>query len=161
MCIRDRHPGGRTGSRAARAAPGRPLPRGAGRGVPQVVRPAARHAGRGRAADRCPSDPVVVERRDAHGARERARPAGRQGSGADVTDLDSAVWPMGVTRAAGGVLAVGGVDARALAAEYGTPAWVVDETDFRARAAAFRLSLIHISEPTRLGMISYAVFCLK
>jgi len=23
-----------------------------------------------------------------------------------------------------------------------------------------RLSLIHISEPTRLGMISYAVFCL-
>ena len=25
----------------------------------------------------------------------------------------------------------------------------------------FVLSLIHISEPTRLGMISYAVFCLK
>src|SRR5450759_5702474 len=25
----------------------------------------------------------------------------------------------------------------------------------------FELSLIHISEPTRLGMISYAVFCLK
>src|SRR5659263_713192 len=24
-----------------------------------------------------------------------------------------------------------------------------------------KLSLIHISEPTRLGMISYAVFCLK
>src|SRR5450756_1360293 len=27
--------------------------------------------------------------------------------------------------------------------------------------AGQRLSLIHISEPTRLGMISYAVFCLK
>eukprot|EP00825_Cyclidium_porcatum_P032182 TRINITY_DN34342_c0_g1_i1.p1 TRINITY_DN34342_c0_g1~~TRINITY_DN34342_c0_g1_i1.p1 ORF type:complete len:128 (-),score=12.54 TRINITY_DN34342_c0_g1_i1:11-394(-) len=27
--------------------------------------------------------------------------------------------------------------------------------------APFYLSLIHISEPTRLGMISYAVFCLK
>src|SRR5450756_2897454 len=25
----------------------------------------------------------------------------------------------------------------------------------------YSLSLIHISEPTRLGMISYAVFCLK
>ena len=25
----------------------------------------------------------------------------------------------------------------------------------------YLLSLIHISEPTRLGMISYAVFCLK
>src|SRR5450759_2330093 len=27
--------------------------------------------------------------------------------------------------------------------------------------APIGLSLIHISEPTRLGMISYAVFCLK
>src|SRR5665648_1223210 len=27
--------------------------------------------------------------------------------------------------------------------------------------APYQLSLIHISEPTRLGMISYAVFCLK
>ena len=27
--------------------------------------------------------------------------------------------------------------------------------------AAYRLSLIHISEPTRLLSISYAVFCLK
>src|SRR5450759_139335 len=28
-------------------------------------------------------------------------------------------------------------------------------------ATVINLSLIHISEPTRLGMISYAVFCLK
>src|SRR5450756_2702055 len=28
-------------------------------------------------------------------------------------------------------------------------------------AESLDLSLIHISEPTRLGMISYAVFCLK
>ena len=28
-------------------------------------------------------------------------------------------------------------------------------------SSIFTLSLIHISEPTRLGMISYAVFCLK
>src|SRR5450756_1520241 len=42
-------------------------------------------------------------------------------------------------------------------------------TDRRAEDRAGRtkredvqgLSLIHISEPTRLGMISYAVFCLK
>ena len=32
--------------------------------------------------------------------------------------------------------------------------------DARKRAV-LNLSLIHISEPTRLGMISYAVFCLK
>ena len=30
--------------------------------------------------------------------------------------------------------------------------WLLDQAE---------LSLIHISEPTRLGMISYAVFCLK
>src|SRR5450759_939667 len=29
------------------------------------------------------------------------------------------------------------------------------------RVMLIDLSLIHISEPTRLGMISYAVFCLK
>src|SRR5450756_2787931 len=33
--------------------------------------------------------------------------------------------------------------------------------DPRSGIATFKLSLIHISEPTRLGMISYAVFCLK
>src|SRR5450759_1341370 len=31
----------------------------------------------------------------------------------------------------------------------------------RRRRQGQYLSLIHISEPTRLGMISYAVFCLK
>src|SRR5450756_1119150 len=32
---------------------------------------------------------------------------------------------------------------------------------YRPNGEPFLLSLIHISEPTRLGMISYAVFCLK
>src|SRR5665648_1227026 len=35
------------------------------------------------------------------------------------------------------------------------------ERKFRSPRDAIDLSLIHISEPTRLGMISYAVFCLK
>ena len=35
-----------------------------------------------------------------------------------------------------------------------------NEEEFR-KNALLELSLIHISEPTRLGMISYAVFCLK
>ena len=30
-----------------------------------------------------------------------------------------------------------------------------------SKSKGYMLSLIHISEPTRLGMISYAVFCLK
>src|SRR5450756_2957041 len=40
------------------------------------------------------------------------------------------------------------------------PAALHTITGASARAAV-NLSLIHISEPTRLGMISYAVFCLK
>src|SRR5450756_3095605 len=35
------------------------------------------------------------------------------------------------------------------------------EKEYARCVTALNLSLIHISEPTRLGMISYAVFCLK
>ena len=35
------------------------------------------------------------------------------------------------------------------------------ELQRKYEASLQELSLIHISEPTRLGMISYAVFCLK
>src|SRR5450756_2862727 len=39
---------------------------------------------------------------------------------------------------------------------------VGDDPQLRTqRCRGLGLSLIHISEPTRLGMISYAVFCLK
>src|SRR5450756_2716651 len=43
-------------------------------------------------------------------------------------------------------------------AEAGLPVICVETRHMRA---VLKLSLIHISEPTRLGMISYAVFCLK
>src|SRR5659263_435718 len=48
----------------------------------------------------------------------------------------------------------------ATTAVAGSPAttWGIQRTSPTRR---LRLSLIHISEPTRLGMISYAVFCLK
>jgi len=42
-----------------------------------------------------------------------------------------------------------------------TPACTTEFVAFAKRYEDFKLSLIHISEPTRLGMISYAVFCLK
>ena len=48
------------------------------------------------------------------------------------------VWSATVARSHDGALTVGGCDARALAAEYGTPLYVVDEADFRSRAAGFR-----------------------
>lgn len=48
------------------------------------------------------------------------------------------VWSKSVKRGADGGIQVGGVDVRTLAAEYGTPLYVVDEADMRGRAAAFR-----------------------
>jgi len=48
------------------------------------------------------------------------------------------VWPSGAVRGADGAVRIGGVDLRDVAAEFGTPAYVLDEADFRARARAFR-----------------------
>jgi diaminopimelate decarboxylase len=56
---------------------------------------------------------------------------------ADVNALVPHLWPRTVTRTAAGDLAVGGVSVRALAAEYGTPAYVLDEDDLRARCREF------------------------
>ncbi len=52
-------------------------------------------------------------------------------------DLDPGVWPRTARRGADGVLEVGGVDVRVLAEEFGTPAYVLDETDFRERCRAW------------------------
>lgn len=49
----------------------------------------------------------------------------------------SHVWPLGTTLDADGVLQLGGCDARALAREFGTPAYVVAEDDLRTRARRF------------------------
>ncbi|WP_282202545.1 diaminopimelate decarboxylase [Kitasatospora fiedleri] len=57
---------------------------------------------------------------------------------ADLNALDPKVWSRTVARDAEGVATVGGVDVRTLAAEFGTPAYVMDEADFRARARAWR-----------------------
>ncbi|CAM3138957.1 diaminopimelate decarboxylase [Stackebrandtia soli] len=56
----------------------------------------------------------------------------------DVNDLLPQLWASTVERDAGGVVNVGGISVVDLAAEFGTPIYVVDETDFRERLAAFK-----------------------
>ncbi len=56
----------------------------------------------------------------------------------DTNALVASLWPTHVSRGADGVLDVAGVTATELANEFGTPAYVIDEDDFRARARAFR-----------------------
>ncbi|GLH95707.1 diaminopimelate decarboxylase [Phytohabitans aurantiacus] len=55
----------------------------------------------------------------------------------DVNALVPHLWPTGVARAADGALAVGDLSVRALAEEFGTPAYVLDEGDMRARCRDF------------------------
>jgi diaminopimelate decarboxylase len=50
-------------------------------------------------------------------------------------------WPAHAVRGADGAVRVAGVDVRDLAATQGTPAYVLDEADFRARARAWRTAL--------------------
>ena len=58
---------------------------------------------------------------------------------ADLNRLDPKVWSQTVVRDAGsGVVSVGGLDVQALAEEFGTPAYILDEQDFRARCRAWR-----------------------
>ena len=56
----------------------------------------------------------------------------------DVNALVPMLWPANVARAGDGVMQVGGVPVDELATRFGTPAYVLDEADMRARAAAFR-----------------------
>ncbi len=66
--------------------------------------------------------------------------------------LDPQVWPAGAARSAGAgltqrAISIGGLDVRDLAAEFGTPLFVLDEADFRSRAAAFREAYQHDDVP--------------
>ncbi|MEU1801401.1 diaminopimelate decarboxylase [Streptomyces sp. NPDC019937] len=57
---------------------------------------------------------------------------------ADLNQLDARVWSRTVTRNDEGVVSVGGIDVATLAERFGTPAYFLDEDDFRARCRAWR-----------------------
>ena len=56
----------------------------------------------------------------------------------DVNALVPLLWSTSARKNLRGALEVGGVDLRGVVAEYGSPAYILDEADFRTRAAAFR-----------------------
>ncbi|MGH3264745.1 MAG: diaminopimelate decarboxylase, partial [Trebonia sp.] len=55
---------------------------------------------------------------------------------ADLNVLHEAIWPRG-TRRVDGVLTLGGIDVRDLAARWGTPTLLMDEADVRSRAREY------------------------
>ncbi len=56
----------------------------------------------------------------------------------DVNLLVPTLWSATAVKNDDGALEIGGVDLRDVVAEHGSPAYVLDEVDFRARAGAFR-----------------------
>jgi diaminopimelate decarboxylase len=56
----------------------------------------------------------------------------------DVNELVPALWAESVRRDATGALSIAGSDVRQLVGEFGSPLYVLDEADFRRRAATFR-----------------------
>jgi diaminopimelate decarboxylase len=82
-----------------------------------------------------PAGPRHAE--EIHHSGVPARPQTAQ----ELLRLAPNVWPRNAVRGDDGVVSVAGVSLRSLAYEYGTPVFVIDEDDFRARcreiAAAF------------------------
>jgi diaminopimelate decarboxylase len=79
----------------------------------------------------------------AHEAGALHADIGHQGPGwlrtpEDVNALLPQLWPRTVRRTDAGALTIGGVDVREIARRHGTPAYVLDEADFRARCREFR-----------------------
>ena len=67
--------------------------------------------------------------------------------------IDPQIWPATARRDATGTLVIGGISVLDLAATHGTPALILDEADFRARAAAFQSAYTDRDVP---GSVSFA-----
>jgi diaminopimelate decarboxylase len=61
----------------------------------------------------------------------------RPSTSEELNNLPAEVWPRNADRNPQGVVEFAGLDVRDLAQTYGTPLFIVDEADFRARCAEF------------------------
>ncbi len=103
----------------------------------------------------------------------RAHPAGPQhaekllptttigplpGSAGEQDELPGHVWPRGISRDERGALSFAGVSAIDLAENHATPLFVVDEADFRSRAAEYAAAF---GEPARVHYAAKAFLCAR
>jgi diaminopimelate decarboxylase len=76
----------------------------------------------------------------------------------DLDRLHPQVWPRGAARGQDGVVRFAGLDARDLAEEHGTPLFVLDEADFRARCAEYAAAF---GDPASVHYASKAFLCTE
>ena len=74
----------------------------------------------------------------------------------DVNTLIDGLWSRTTRRTVDGAVEVGGVDVRRIAEEVGTPAFVLDEDDFRRRARRFRDAFAEAFRPHAGADVYYA-----
>ncbi|HLQ80317.1 MAG TPA: diaminopimelate decarboxylase [Brachybacterium sp.] len=74
----------------------------------------------------------------------------------DVNHLIDGLWSRNTSRNAAGAVEIAGVDVHRIAEEVGTPAFVLDEDDFRHRARAFRDAFAEAFEAHRGADVYYA-----
>jgi diaminopimelate decarboxylase len=83
----------------------------------------------------------------------------------DVNKVDSAIWPANFKRDVEGQVSVGGVAAGDLAAEFGTPLYVLDKDDFFARAirikAAFNAAAGRYGTSAKIYYAGKAFLCTE
>src|SRR3982074_2188022 len=75
----------------------------------------------------------------------------------ELDELLVEVWPRNARREPDGAVSLSGVDVRDLAERYGTPLFVIDENDFRARCAEYAAafgepSLVHYAAKAFLSV---------
>ncbi|QCR53730.1 diaminopimelate decarboxylase [Brachybacterium sp. SGAir0954] len=74
----------------------------------------------------------------------------------DVNALIPGLWSRTTVRGADGALEVGGVSVTRIAEEVGTPAFILDEDDFRERARGFRDAFAEAFRPHAGAQVYYA-----
>jgi len=83
----------------------------------------------------------------------------------DVNKVDSAIWPANFKRDVEGQVSVGGVAVGDLAAEFGTPLYVLDKDDFFARAirikAAFNAAAGRYGTSAKIYYAGKAFLCTE
>jgi len=79
----------------------------------------------------------------------------------EVNELDQQVWPLSARRESNGSISIAGVSIADLAQQYGTPLYVIDEADVRARAKAYFAAFNNSDVPTDVFYAGKAFIATK
>jgi len=77
----------------------------------------------------------------------------------DARELDASIWPASASRSDSGEITVAGVGVSALVEKYGSPLFIYDEQDVRARARRYVQAYNTVEVPTQVYYAGKAFLC--